>query len=113
VSDRSDRTTWRPRGVPDPKRIADAATTGSYRFGAAAARYLPGVVAAGLVTPFGMGANFASPERRAMIERHLQRVDPMLSGLRLRRSVQEAFDSYARYWLESFRLPSGSCSKLD
>jgi KDO2-lipid IV(A) lauroyltransferase len=41
-----------------------------------------------------------------MIARHLRRVDPSLSGLRLRRAVQEAFDSYAHYWLESFRLPT-------
>ena len=40
-----------------------------------------------------------------MIERHLRRVDPTLRGLALRRAVQEAFDSYARYWIESFRLP--------
>jgi phosphatidylinositol dimannoside acyltransferase len=87
-------------------RLGDLATTSSYRLGALASRWMPGAVAAGLVTPFGAGANFASPQRRAMIERHLRRVDPTLSGLRLRRAVQEAFDSYARYWLESFRLPS-------
>jgi KDO2-lipid IV(A) lauroyltransferase len=40
-----------------------------------------------------------------MITRHLRRADPTLGGVRLRRSVQEAFDSYARYWIESFRLP--------
>ena len=43
-----------------------------------------------------------------MIERHLQKADPTLKGLRLRRAVQEAFDSYAHYWLESFRLPTMS-----
>ena len=102
-----------PWGLPDAKRLTHAATTGSYRFGAAAARYLPGVVAAGLVTPFGMGANFASSERRAMIERHLRRADPTLTGLRLRRSVQDAFDSYARYWLESFRLPTLSVATVE
>lgn len=96
----------RPQGLPDSRRLIDAATTSSYRLGAAAARYLPAALAAGLVTPFGAGANFASPDRRAMIERHLRRADPTLSGLRLRRAVQLAFDSYARYWLESFRLPS-------
>jgi KDO2-lipid IV(A) lauroyltransferase len=69
---------------------------------------MPSVVAAGLAAPFGAGANFASPERRAMIERHLRMADPTLKGLRLRRAVQEAFDSYARYWLESFRLPTMS-----
>ena len=95
------------------ERLSDTATTSSYRLGAAAARFMPGVVAAGLAVPFGAGANFASPERRAMIERHLQRVDPSLRGLRLRRATQEAFDSYARYWLESFRLPSLSKRVVD
>ena len=87
------------------RRLLDAATTSSYRFGALAARRLPAVLAHGMVTPAGFGANLASPERRAMIERHLRRADPTLRGLRLRRAIQEAFDSYARYWLESFRLP--------
>ena len=72
---------------------------------ALAARGLPGFAAQGLVPAIGVGANFASPERRAMIERHLRRADPTIGGLRLRRAVQEAFDSYTRYWLESFRLP--------
>lgn len=92
--------------MTDSKRLVDAATTSTYRLGGAAARYLPATVAAGLVTPFGAGANFASPERRAMIQRHLRRADPTLSGQRLRRASQHAFDSYARYWLESFRLPT-------
>ncbi len=82
--------------------------TNSYKLGALAARLVPGPLAAGLATPFGAGASFASPERRAIIERHLRRVDPTLRGLRLRRAVQEAFDSYARYWIESFRLPTMS-----
>jgi lauroyl/myristoyl acyltransferase len=90
------------------RRLADAVTTSSYRLGALATRMMPSVVAAGLATPFGAGANFASPERRAIIERNLRRVDPTLKGLRLRRAVQEAFDSYAKYWLESFRLPTMS-----
>jgi KDO2-lipid IV(A) lauroyltransferase len=66
-----------------------------------------------LTTPFGLGASFASRERRAMIARHLQRVDPTLNGLRLRRAVQEAFDSYAHYWLESFRLPNLSAATVE
>ena len=98
--------------LADPRWHADQLTnritTNSYKAGALAARLLPGAVAAGLATPAGLGANFASPERRAMIERHLQRVDPTLRGLRLRRAVQESFDSYARYWIESFRLPAMS-----
>jgi KDO2-lipid IV(A) lauroyltransferase len=96
-----------------PRRLSDVATTSTYRFGAAAAQLMPARVAAGLTTPFGFGASLASRERRAMIGRHLQRVDPSLSGLRLRRAVQEAFDSYAHYWLESFRLPNLSASTVE
>ena len=48
-----------------------------------------------------------------MITRHLRRVDPTLRGTALRRAVQEAFDSYARYWLESFRLPYLSARAVD
>ena len=70
-----------------------------------AARGLPGFAAQGLAPALGLGASFASLERRSMVERHLRRADPTLGGVRLRRAVQEAFDSYTRYWLESFRLP--------
>jgi KDO2-lipid IV(A) lauroyltransferase len=102
-----------PRRLTDTDRLVATATTSSYRFGAAAARLLPAPVAAGLTTPFGTGASFASPQRRAMIERHLRRVDPSLGGLRLRRAVQGAFDSYAHYWLESFRLPTLSVAEVE
>ena len=101
------------RSFTDPRRLTDLATTSSYRLGAAAAQMMPARVAAGLTSPFGFGANFASRERRAMISRHLQRVDPTLRGLRLRRAVQEAFDSYAHYWLESFRLPNLSRATVE
>jgi lauroyl/myristoyl acyltransferase len=101
------------RPITDPRRFVDLATTSSYRMGAAAARLLPATVAAGLTTPFGVGANFANRERRAMIARHLRRVDPTLRGPRLRRAVQQAFDSYAHYWLESFRLPTLSAAAVE
>ncbi len=90
----------------DLDRLTAAVTTGTYRLGALAARLTPGPVATGLAMPFGAGASLASPERRAMIQRHLRRVDPTLRGARLRDAVREAFDSYARYWIESFRLPN-------
>jgi phosphatidylinositol dimannoside acyltransferase len=101
------------RLITDPRRFTDLATVSSYRLGATAARMMPAAVAAGLTTPFGFGASFANRERRAMIARHLQRVDPSLSGMRLRRAVQEAFDSYAHYWLESFRLPNLSAATVE
>lgn len=92
----------RPRDRFD---LADTMTVGGYRLAALAARGLPGFAAQGLAPTIGFGASFASPERRAMISRHLKRADPTIGGVRLRRAVQEAFDSYTRYWLESFRLP--------
>ena len=53
-------------------------------------------------------------ERRRLVERNLRRVyGPDYGGLALRRSVQRAFDSYARYWAESFRLPKMSDAELD
>ena len=85
--------------------IADAATVGGYRLAALAARAMPAIAARTLAPTLGLGASFASPQRREMIARHLRRADPTIGGTRLRRAVQEAFDSYTRYWLESFRLP--------
>jgi phosphatidylinositol dimannoside acyltransferase len=102
-----------PRPTLVPRRLNDLAVTSTYRAGAAAAQLLPARLAAGLTTPFGVGASAASRQRRAMIARHLRRVDPSLTGLRLRRAVQEAFDSYAHYWVESFRLPTLSARTVE
>ena len=88
-------------------------TFGGYRLAAMAARALPGAATRALSPALGFGANVVSGDRRAMMTRHLRRVDPTLRGTRLRRAVQEAFDSYARYWLESFRLPYLTASAVD
>jgi phosphatidylinositol dimannoside acyltransferase len=88
------------------ERLSAAVAVGGFRTGALVARVLPRIVADALATPIGFGASFANAERRAMIERHLRRVDPTLAGWRLRQAVQAAFDSYARYWIESLRLAS-------
>jgi phosphatidylinositol dimannoside acyltransferase len=88
------------------QRLTDAATVGGYRTGALLARALPGFVAEGLATPIGVGASFANAERRAMIERHLRRVNPTWPRWQVRQAGQQAFDSYTRYWIESLRLPS-------
>ena len=44
--------------------------------------------------------------------RHLQRVDPNLSGKRLDVATQQAFVSYTRYYLETFRLTSLSKQQI-
>jgi KDO2-lipid IV(A) lauroyltransferase len=48
-----------------------------------------------------------------MIERHIKRVNPALGAASIRVAVQQAFDSYARYYVESFRLPSLSKKVVD
>jgi KDO2-lipid IV(A) lauroyltransferase len=88
------------------EQLSAAVAVGGFRTGTLVARILPGFVADGLALPIGLGANFANAERRAMITRHLQRVNPTLTGWRLRQAVQDAFDSYARYWIDGLRLPS-------
>ncbi|MFZ9629472.1 MAG: phosphatidylinositol mannoside acyltransferase [Ilumatobacteraceae bacterium] len=93
--------------------IVDAATVGAYRLGSIAARLLPAPVAHLAASSLGTGASLASLRKRQMIERHLRRVDPRLSGTALRLAVQQAFDSYARYYMESFRLPSLSKDVVD
>ena len=67
---------------------------------------MPGPVAAATAASLGLGASFFNPAKRAMIERHLQRVNPKLRGASLRVAAQQSFDSYAHYYMESFRLPS-------
>ena len=59
-------------------------------------------------------APHTSPERRAQVERNLRRIHgPDFGGLALRRAVDATFESYARYWAESFRLPGTSAAVLD
>jgi phosphatidylinositol dimannoside acyltransferase len=93
--------------------VSDAITYGGYRFAALATRMMPGPAARALAPSFGFTANLASGDRRDMISRHLRRADPSLRGIRLRRAVQEAFEYYARYWVESFRLPHLSSAEVD
>lgn len=84
----------------------DAYTLSKYKFASMLARYTPAPLALGaamaLAPPFSLGMR----EERKMLERHLSRVDPALKGFALRQAVQRAFQSYARYYLETFRLPS-------
>ena len=87
--------------------------TPGYKAAAGLARALPHPIAAGGARALGRVAGRLAKERRAQVERNLRRVDPSLSGPRLRRLVDETFESYARYYEESFRLPGTSAADLD
>lgn len=91
--------------TPEPAYLA-------YRAGSAVARALPraGVVPASRMA--GALAMRAMDGRREMAAAHQQRVVPGLSGPALDRTVRHVFDSYSRYWAESFRLPGMSCAEL-
>ncbi len=95
------------------KRLTDAVTVGGFRIGALAARMMPGPVAVGAASSIAFTASLANSTRRRMIERHLQRVNPWLRGAALRVAVGQAFDSYAQYYMESFRLPHLSARTVE
>jgi KDO2-lipid IV(A) lauroyltransferase len=93
--------------------LSGALTVGRYRVGSFLARVTPAPVSRGTAAALAPGLAAGLRDKRSMIERHLRRVDPSLSGVRLRRASQAAFDSYMRYWIESFRLPTLSSRHVD
>jgi len=88
-------------------------TVSGYRLGSLAARLLPSPVAAMAASSVGFTASFASTARRQMFQRHMRRVNPRITPAALRMATQQAFDSYARYYMESFRLPTLSKRAVD
>lgn len=85
-----------------------------YRIGAAVARALPMPVLEPVMTATGSVASRVMPDRREMVARNLRRVvGPQLEGRELRRMVDDTFESYVRYWGESFRLPGTPPEELD
>ena len=93
--------------------FSDAVTVGGYRLGSLVARLTPGIVSQNAVSLLAPGIALSLRSKRHMIERHLRRVNPSLTGFALRRASQKAFDSYMRYYTESFRLPNLSNKYVD
>jgi KDO2-lipid IV(A) lauroyltransferase len=87
--------------------------TPAYRAAAGLARLAPHPVAATAARGMGRVAMHVASDRRAQVERNLRRVLPDISDAELRRKVRETFESYARYYEESFRLPGTSAADLD
>ena len=86
----------------------------AYQAGAALARALPEPLAALTGRTAGFWLTLGMAGRRQAVERHLQRLHGRRMGpLELRREVHRTFDSYARYWLESFRLTGMDPGDLD
>ncbi len=91
-----------------PSRLLTA-----FQAASAVVGHLPSPVLGPLAKLAGTGAALPDPTRRLLVARHLQRADPSLSGMALRRAVNDTFESYAAYWLEAFRLPTLTPAELD
>ncbi|MDP9005904.1 MAG: phosphatidylinositol mannoside acyltransferase [Actinomycetota bacterium] len=71
---------------------------------------MPPRVAVSAAAPLGAALALALPTRRRTVARHLGRVQGASPGPG---ATRHSFDSYARYWIESFRLPALSGSEID
>lgn len=91
----------------------DVIGAGGFKAAALVARMTPGVVATPMAEMTGIALAQTMRTHRHTVERHQRRVNPSLTGPALRRTVYRAFDSYARYWIESLRLPHLSAAAVD
>jgi lauroyl/myristoyl acyltransferase len=90
---------------PDRETLRKRATYLQYRAGWGLAAALPTALAHAAPRPLGRAwhAN-ASPAQRRQVRRNLARVLGSDDDRRLDALVAAAYESYARYWLDSFRL---------
>ncbi|MBK9178443.1 MAG: phosphatidylinositol mannoside acyltransferase [Acidimicrobiales bacterium] len=92
----------------DPRAVVAA-----YRTGSAVSRLVPTLAVRPASAAMGRAAARAMAGRRSTLERHLRRVRPELQGAALHRASRAAFASYARYFIESFRIPALSAAEID
>lgn len=86
----------------------------AYRAAAAVARRLPPGSHPTVERLAGRAAARIMAGRRAQVQRNVARISGPDLAPRVRDAiVRETFTSYARYWLESFRLPGTSPEDLD
>ncbi len=52
-------------------------------------------------------------KQRPIVARNMRRVNPELQGHKLRHAVRKSYESYARYFIETFRLPMLSKKAID
>lgn len=86
--------------------LADAATVSGYKVGSLLSKTVPSALTGPLGSVLGVPAALSMRTRRGMVERHMRRLHPRARSWEIRRLTQAVFDSYARYYVESFRLPA-------
>ncbi len=93
--------------------LSDKAIVTAFRAGNKLAGHIPLRAARPLLGVAGRVAPRVSGDRRLIVERNLQRVTgDTLSDAELRAAVSATFESYARYYFDSFRLPSMSIADV-
>lgn len=100
---------------PAPRlRVPPKAVYAAYRAAAAAATALPERGAERVATGLGALAVPFLGTRRAMVARHARRVRGAdLDAEAERQAVRAAAQGYARYWMESLRLPAMDPAAID
>lgn len=87
--------------------------TALYKAGAFVARRLPRSVASNAPKLLAYPLALIMKNKRLMVRRHMRRAlgSTATKGV-LRVATRRAFESYLRYWIESFRLPSQTTPEL-
>lgn len=86
------------------RELGHSLTVGTYRLGSLLAKAVPGPLSGPVGSFLGTPAALGMRDRRLMVERHMRRVRPEAGVWEIRRLTQQVFESYARYYFESFRL---------
>ena len=90
---------------PEAESLRQRLTYWQYRSVWAAAATMPAHIAARLPEQLGRAWYLgASSRQRQQVHRNLERVVPEVSGTARTELIRAAYVSYARYWLDSFRL---------
>ena len=94
------------------QEITDSLIVGTYKLGSLLSKGIPGFLSGTVGSLIGLPTSIGMRDKRKMVERHMRRVRPQASSTEIRRLTQQVFDSYARYYLESFRLPALSTEQV-
>ncbi len=86
----------------------------AYRAAAVAAKVVPEPVSMALATAAGHAFASWPTERRRMLRRHLRRVvGPDATDAEVDDLAARALGAYARYWVETFRVPSLTLEQME
>jgi KDO2-lipid IV(A) lauroyltransferase len=99
--------------VPRRRRFRGRLVVAAFRTGSALARALPEPAVRPVAAVAGAAVALFARDRRPLVERHLRRAAPELGGGALRRASRRSFQSYARYYVETFRVPHLSAQAVD